>query len=267
MERNNISRQAAQNKTALPSTVFFICADESFGHTAASLSSDRLIFVRMGELSLTLSCERIQLGDGAIARIPARERIRGGVCGDDGCEFYEIELDSVTYDRIGVCYPCDKSGTNYLFSRLYDAFYNDDTHECEALMSLISSTIERSDESLSHDESVCVEHIRAEADRGTYSDVGELLSALSLERSAERMFAKAYKISLSAYMTQKRLERARSLLCLTKYTIGEISERTGFAESNHFTKFFTYHTSLTPSNFRRRYAGICERDMKKKGEK
>lgn len=260
----NTNERSEPTGCALPREVFHIRADASFGHVAATLKYDRLIFVCKGELSLTLSSKCIPLCEGAVACIPAQERIRGGVCGVSGCEFYELELCKNAYEHIDICYPCGKNFMCELFSRLYDAFLGKDTYEGAAVMSLISSTLEHTDRSLSQSERACVERLRAEADRGIYSDASELLSLLALDRSAERIFARAYKISLSAYMTQKRLERAKSLLCTTKYTIGEIAERTGFAESNHFTKFFTYHTSLTPSNFRRRYAGICEREQKKK---
>ena len=54
-------------------------------------------------------------------------------------------------------------------------------------------------------------------------------------------------------IVKKRIEYIESMLINTDYSIKEISQQCGFDDENKFVKFFKYHTSTTPSQFRNRY--------------
>jgi AraC family transcriptional regulator of arabinose operon len=56
------------------------------------------------------------------------------------------------------------------------------------------------------------------------------------------------------YVNRKRAERARQLLSTTSLSVKEIAERTGFADTNHFAKFFRKETGLSPTEYRLAYS-------------
>ncbi|MBO7148526.1 MAG: helix-turn-helix transcriptional regulator [Clostridia bacterium] len=54
-----------------------------------------------------------------------------------------------------------------------------------------------------------------------------------------------------AYANEKRVEYSRTLLAHSAFTVSKIAELVGFDDANLFTKFFTYHMGVTPSDYRR----------------
>ncbi|MBD2034479.1 helix-turn-helix transcriptional regulator [Leptolyngbya sp. FACHB-321] len=67
-------------------------------------------------------------------------------------------------------------------------------------------------------------------------------------------FARAFKAasgdSPHKYLTQRRLERAKVLLTVTKLPVAEIAYRVGFSNQSHFTAHFRKVTGVTPKNYR-----------------
>ncbi len=58
--------------------------------------------------------------------------------------------------------------------------------------------------------------------------------------------------SFSQLLVQMRVNRAKELLCQTDRTLVEIAFDCGFSDQSHFSKAFRAHTSLAPSEYRRR---------------
>lgn len=65
-----------------------------------------------------------------------------------------------------------------------------------------------------------------------------------------KAFRRQVGLSPRHYLTQKRLEEARKLLCSTKLTIQEISARTGFGDVNYFIRQFKVNYGDTPQKYR-----------------
>lgn len=61
--------------------------------------------------------------------------------------------------------------------------------------------------------------------------------------------------SLSAYITNHKLENIYELLSKTDMSIQEISDKLGFATKNYFFTFFKKHTGMTPSQYRNNNKG------------
>ncbi len=80
------------------------------------------------------------------------------------------------------------------------------------------------------------------------------------ETHFRRCFYIAYGMSPISYRTKLRIERAKDLLLGSWYSVGEIAEMTGFSDISFFSRFFTRHTGLSPSVYRREYGdrGIKE---------
>ncbi len=78
------------------------------------------------------------------------------------------------------------------------------------------------------------------------------------ETHFRRCFFTAFGMSPIAYRTKLRIERAKDLLLGSWYSVGDISTMTGFSDISFFSRFFTRHTGLSPTVFRREYGTITE---------
>jgi two-component system response regulator YesN len=64
------------------------------------------------------------------------------------------------------------------------------------------------------------------------------------------MFKKQTGLALGSYIRFVRIEHAKAMLKETQYRVREVSWRTGFPNSNYFSKAFRKHTGLSPLEFR-----------------
>ena len=65
-----------------------------------------------------------------------------------------------------------------------------------------------------------------------------------------RLFKNQVGIGFSEYVVSKRLECAKELLITTSYTIGEISNMSGFNSTSYFCKIFKVYEGVSPTVFR-----------------
>lgn len=68
-----------------------------------------------------------------------------------------------------------------------------------------------------------------------------------------RLFKKYMKLPLFQYILQYRIEQSLSLLCSGQYTITDVAEKTGFCDSNYYSKIFVKIKGCTPSAYRSRF--------------
>ena len=66
-----------------------------------------------------------------------------------------------------------------------------------------------------------------------------------------RTFRKAFGYSPMEYVIRKRIARACELLSGTNYTVSEIASKTGFSDSNFFSRQFRKVKGLSPREFRK----------------
>lgn len=81
-------------------------------------------------------------------------------------------------------------------------------------------------------------------------DLGELASAAGRSRFAVYRALRAVRgLAPSDYQRELRLRRARELIAAGT-PLAEVSERTGFADQSHLTRWFTRYYGITPGSFR-----------------
>lgn len=68
-----------------------------------------------------------------------------------------------------------------------------------------------------------------------------------------KYFLSAYGYEIKEYQIKIRMERAEEMLRETDYSIGEISQRVGYATHTKFGAAFKMRYGVTPREFRRRY--------------
>lgn len=61
--------------------------------------------------------------------------------------------------------------------------------------------------------------------------------------------------TLSQYITDFRMEKAKQLLSDPRFRISDISSQVGYSDGNYFGKSFKKHTGMTPSEYRERIVG------------
>ena len=65
-----------------------------------------------------------------------------------------------------------------------------------------------------------------------------------------RIFKQKFHMSLTEYVTRKRIENAMRLLCSTELSVDEISQKTGFVDRSTFYAAFSRITGTTPAQYR-----------------
>jgi AraC-like DNA-binding protein len=65
-----------------------------------------------------------------------------------------------------------------------------------------------------------------------------------------RLFETSLGVSPKLYLNVVRMERALDAVMREDTPLGELSERFGFPEPAHFTRFFRDHAGVSPREFR-----------------
>lgn len=81
----------------------------------------------------------------------------------------------------------------------------------------------------------------------------ELASVSGLsERQLRRLFLRQFGCSPLQYLTDIRLKHACHMLRCTDLSVAQIADKSGFADSNYFSRKFKQYTRLSPQQYRRR---------------
>ena len=71
-------------------------------------------------------------------------------------------------------------------------------------------------------------------------------------------FKKKYKMSVSRYIRELQLAKAKDLLVDTAFAISAVASYVGFEDSNYFTAIFKKQFGISPKEFRKKYGRIVE---------
>jgi transcriptional regulator GlxA family with amidase domain len=89
------------------------------------------------------------------------------------------------------------------------------------------------------------------------SHLDERLTLVHLARVAclspchfSKSFKRAVGVGPHRYLQQRRLERAKVLMCSTDEPLVRIAQETGFSDQSHLTLIFRRETGMTPSKYR-----------------
>lgn len=81
----------------------------------------------------------------------------------------------------------------------------------------------------------------------TISDLAKI--ACLSDTQFKKVFREQTGHTAMAYVTQKRMEKAKALLQHTDYSIQMIAEQVGYMDISAFSRRFSHHFGLTPSQF------------------
>ncbi len=84
------------------------------------------------------------------------------------------------------------------------------------------------------------------------SNAGELARVANLsEFHLARMFAVSFGMPPHAWITQRRIDRARSLLRNTDLPLEQIAAQCGYADPSHLSHRFRSELKVSPGNYRK----------------
>jgi AraC-like DNA-binding protein len=89
------------------------------------------------------------------------------------------------------------------------------------------------------------------ADAGNVTSIDKFASSAGLSRAHFfRLFQSSIGVPPKVYLNVVRMEQAVDAVLHQDVSVGQISERLGFAEPAHFTRFFRNHAGVGPREFR-----------------
>lgn len=107
------------------------------------------------------------------------------------------------------------------------------------------------------EEQTLAQRLRTEIERSIGENVtqGEVCRRVGITpRHAQRIFKQKYGLTIHAFLSEKRLEQAKALLCNTDSSIRRIAEAVGFENEKYFSIFFRKNTELSPSEYRKQHS-------------
>lgn len=85
-----------------------------------------------------------------------------------------------------------------------------------------------------------------------FSGIDEMADFMNLSRSGfQHLYSNTFGVSVIHDVIKGRIEKAKSLLSRTNFSITEISTKCGYKSEFHFMRQFKKETGLTPTEFRR----------------
>ena len=254
--------------------IMFFDIGKAWRHASAKSEHYTLFAVESGSLRLLTTLGKIIIEENCALVLPPDTKIRSGTSDDPSIRFFEASFDVSApffevFSKQLLQEPQEFFGG---LSRLYKMRFENscadvvsDTLLYSLLAMLSSSSASASDK---NGELTLTREILNIIDRniGRELDIDAVANTLGLARShISRVFTKVTGKTIKAYINEKRVAYACDLLSNSSFSIGEIACLTGFEESNLFTKFFIYHTGLTPSDYRRKVYNISPISKNGKG--
>lgn len=227
-------------------------------HRERFLSADELIFLRRGELYLTVNDERYTLHKDSFFYIRKFSSVAGTKPSDMPCEFYTVSFHA-TRINLPALTEILLNGNNILLEelmkRLYDArnSIGPDSNECEVLflpflyeaerlLTVSASTFPLIEQTMQYINSNINNPIT----------VDSVCEHLGYNRDyVSKQFLRHYGISIKKYIDQKKLSAAKHLLISSRMSLDQIATAIGFENAQQFYKFFNYHERISPTQFRK----------------
>lgn len=239
---------------------FRINTAEKWKHAAGARECLRLFFVVRGELKINIRQKTSRLREGQAIIVAKNDRVSAASSLDNGIELIEIGFDNKISDLLTTGTPLTPEAPDMvkaLLGALFSEIPSVKAVEGELFktaLKLVGESSELSDkqrEVVEFVEKYVSEHISENI------EVDEMAQAYGYNRShVSRIFSAATGKSIKAYVSEKKVAYAQTLLEFSDFNVNTVAEMMGFGEANHFTKFFSYHTGQTPSDYRRNLRGI-----------
>lgn len=225
-------------------------------HPDITVATVELLFVTTGEVLLQEDEERYTLLPNDLLFLDANRRHFGFGESKQTTSFYWLHFFSFPYRALGLPKRMTLKGGHEFAALLSQLNHfasvgeRKEWLELQLMSALIQPLLLGGNESrLAHE---VAEYVRI------HSDAPLRLSAVAQHfgynaNYLSKAFFKSFGLTLKQYVDRQRIARIRHELLSTTQTIQEIAQRLQFEDANSLVKFYVYHTSQAPSEYRRQF--------------
>lgn len=250
-------KQDAFNIKFIDSGVF--TAERPWSHSKVHLNSYELLFVTKGSIYLQVSDTRYELNQSDVIILPPYKTICSYMESEQGTTFHwsKFSSDNIKFLQIAESYFNLQNSHQFteLFKELlfiskaptYPVF------SADILLSLILCKLSASQCSITQKNHAILREIiewvgENISSTTTVKDIGELFNYNNDYLS--RMFKAEFGDTLKKYISSAQLQKAKTLLLTSNYSIKQVSEILEYPNVNLFIKFFKYHEKISPQKYR-----------------
>lgn len=239
---------------------FRIDTNERWRHAAGARDCFRLFFVARGELKINVRQKTSRVRAGQAFIVDRNDRVSAASSDENGIELYEIGFlmeRRIALDTKNVLTPESPDSVRAMLAELFaegESVRVVENAIFDTALSLVIIT-----DTLESKQREVVDFIKRYVDThiGEEVEVDAIAEAMGYNRShISRVFSAATSKSIKAYINERKVAYAAALLEFSDFNVNTVAQMSGFSEPNHFTKFFSYHTGKTPSDFRRSLRGL-----------
>ena len=228
--------------------------DEKWEHPQANIETHELILVTEGTIYMQEANSAYTLQKGDMIYLQPHETHFGYKESTRSTSFYWLHFytNDVSYFKIPKI--CSLNNFTHVFKEMMHLFHNDNLPAAELALGkflLDLNQIQKFKNKFAYE---MQEYIRIRVDDGTDVTIDDLVAQYGYSSDhLARLYKREFGYSLKSGIVKLKLNRIKSLLSSTNYSIVEIAQQCGFEDDNSFIKFFKYHTNTTPSNYRNKY--------------
>lgn len=230
---------------------------EGWSIPARMLGHSVILFAERGGLSVTLNGKAHMLVKGSVLLAAAGTRL--ALSSDGSACFYLLQFDcselSIFTAQKQFCIVTLPTNARNTFAELYRAARTDGERLCgDCYLLLLLESIRKShrtEPSLQKlYDAVCTYILDHAADDPSVWQVADALGYNKdhLCRAVRRCSGK----TLRDLIAEERIRLAKGLLSSTNYSVEKIASLLHFSGANSFLKYFKYHVSMTPAEYRRK---------------
>ena len=232
--------------------------NEKWIHAGKKCEHYMLFAVERGEMRVYTSAGTRTVSAAQALLLSPSTRIRSAYSQDSGVRFFCMEFD-LARDFAEAITVCNLSEFDFeILKRLVKINSENKQKLADALLFSLLCDMKKAPASEQESEQI----IEKALDSDTFAecDIEKLAAQTGLSKARLlRAFTEVTGRTPKAYANERRVEYACRLLELSAFPISKIAELAGFEDANLFTKFFTYHKGITPSDYRRALNNIPAR--------
>ncbi len=241
--------------------VSYTLVRKSWIHRDRFLFFDELIYLKKGTLYLRVNDVSYTVHAGHCFLIHRYAGICGERASDELCEFYTVSFQSDLQSFRDLYLrelPVEKSEmfVDEIFRRLYDsaAPSAQNPDKCGILMVVLTYELETINRIPKAERPLITETLEyINANLHTPLTVDSVCAYLNYNRDyLSRQFRADQGITIKCYIDNRRLSIAKQLLLTSKMPYAKIALELGFENAGQFYRFFKYHASMSPSEYRAR---------------
>lgn len=227
-------------------------------HPDVTVATVELLFVTAGEVLLQEGEERYALLPNDLLFLDARQRHFGYGESRTTTSFYWLHFFAFPYRELGIPKRMSMKGGHEFAALLSQLNHFASVGERKEWLELqlMSALIQPlhlggTESRLAHE---VAEYVRI------HSDAPLRLSAVARHfgynaNYLSKAFFKSFGLTLKQYVDRQRIARIRHELLSTTKTVQEIAQLLQFEDANSLVKFYVYHTSQTPGDYRKQFYG------------